>query len=59
MGNVKTFLLDDVTSDGREWFAFLDEVFHHTVRIVDSEIKGQRIRPSVHGIVVEELWCTE
>ena len=41
MGNVKTFLLDDVTSDGREWFSFLDEVFHHTVRIVDSEIKGR------------------
>lgn len=41
MGDIKTFLLDDVTSDGREWFSFLDEVFHHTVRIVDSEIKGR------------------
>lgn len=40
MGNVKTFLLDDVISDGREWFSFLDEVFHHTVRIVDSEINS-------------------
>ena len=40
MGNVKTFLLDDVISDGREWFSFLDEVFHRTVRIVDSEINS-------------------
>lgn len=41
MGNVKTFLLDDLTSGGRQWFAFLDEVFHHTVRIVDQEIESE------------------
>ena len=40
LGNVKTFNLDDLTFDGDGWYEFLDEVFHHTVRIVDSEVKS-------------------
>ena len=40
MGNVKTFALDDVIEDRPGWYAFLDEVFHHTIRIVDKRIES-------------------
>ena len=38
IGTVEVFLLDDVITDGPKWFGFLNEVFHHILRIVD-EIK--------------------
>lgn len=34
----KHFLLDDLLDDEKKWLEFLDEIFHHTVRIVDSKI---------------------
>lgn len=40
MGVTKTFLLDDLAHDGKEWLDFLNEVFHYTVRITDSTITG-------------------
>ena len=36
IGNVKVFLLDDLAHDGAEWFDFLNELFHYTVRITTS-----------------------
>lgn len=39
LGSVKVFDLDDVVVDGPAWYEFLDEVFHHTVRIVEREIR--------------------
>ena len=33
IGTVKVFLLDDVITDGPEWFGFLNEIFHHIIRI--------------------------
>ena len=33
MGGVKVFLLDDLSHDGQKWTEFVNEVFHHTVRI--------------------------
>lgn len=38
IGTVEVFLLDDVITDGPKWFGFLNEVFHHILRIID-EIK--------------------
>ena len=38
-GIVNVFLLDDVITDGKKWFNFLNEVFHHILRITD-EIKS-------------------
>ena len=38
LGIVKTFLLDELGHDGEAWASFLNEVFHHTVRITDSVI---------------------
>lgn len=38
LGIVKTFLLDELGHDGDAWASFLNEVFHHTVRITDSII---------------------
>ena len=38
MGVTKAFLLDDLAHDGDDWFDFLNEVFHYTVRITDSTI---------------------
>ena len=38
LGIVKTFLLDELGHDGDAWASFLNEVFHHTVRITDSVI---------------------
>ena len=35
----KYFLLDDLLEDDKgKWLEFLDEIFHHTVRIVDSRV---------------------
>ena len=41
MGVSKVFLLDDLAHDGQDWFDFLNEVFHYTVRITDSTITGK------------------
>ena len=38
LGIVKTFLLDDLAHDGDPWEAFLNEVFHYTVRITATTI---------------------
>ena len=42
LGITKTFLLDDLGHDDDEWYGFLNEVFHHTVRITDSIIASDR-----------------
>ena len=34
----KTFMLDDLSRDGPEWEAFLNEVFHYTIRITSARI---------------------
>ena len=39
LGIHKYFLLDDITHDGRGWNDFLNEVFHHIVRITDEVVK--------------------
>lgn len=39
IGVVKVFMLDDVTTDGPHWYNFLNEIFHHTLRIV-GEVNG-------------------
>lgn len=41
IGTIKVFRLDDVIEDGAPWFNFLNELFHHTVRITDSNITGE------------------
>ena len=38
MGVTMRFLLDDVAQDGEKWIGFLNEVFHHTIRITPSTI---------------------
>ena len=38
LGIVKTFFLDDLAYDGDPWAAFLNEVFHYTVRITAARI---------------------
>ena len=40
VGTIRVFRLDDVIQDGEGWFGFLNELFHHTVRITDSTITG-------------------
>lgn len=40
IGMIRVFALDDVIRDGVGWYAFLNEVFHHVVRITDSTITG-------------------
>lgn len=39
-GITKVFMLDDLTNDGPKWLAFLNEVFHHTVRITERTIRA-------------------
>ena len=39
LGIRKYFLLDDITHDGKGWADFLNEVFHHIVRITDEVIE--------------------
>ena len=34
LGNVKVYLLDDISCDGEPWNSFIEEVFHYTVRII-------------------------
>ncbi len=34
MGNVKVYLLDDVSQDGEPWDDFTNEVFHHAIRVI-------------------------
>ena len=38
LGIGKTFLLDDLAHDGEPWAAFLNKVFHYTVRITAATI---------------------
>ena len=38
LGIIERFLLDDLMGDGEKWAGFLNEVFHHTVRITDAPI---------------------
>jgi hypothetical protein len=40
MGVAKRYLLDDLIRDGEPWVGFLNEVFHHTVRITPSVIES-------------------
>lgn len=39
MGVARRYLLDDLIRDGEPWVDFLNEVFHHTVRITPSVIE--------------------
>lgn len=39
-GITKVFMLDDLAVDGEKWRAFLNEVFHHTVRITERTIRA-------------------
>jgi len=39
LGIRKYFLLDEVAQDGKVWIDFLNEVFHHVVRITDEVIE--------------------
>ena len=39
LGIGKYFLLDNITHDGEGWSDFLNEVFHHVVRITDEVIE--------------------
>ena len=39
MGVARRYLLDDLIRDGEPWIGFLNEVFHHTVRITSSVIE--------------------
>ncbi len=41
IGTIKVFLLDDLIADGNGWLAFLNELFHHTVRITDHTIGAE------------------
>ena len=40
LGIVKRFLLDDLTADADGWFDFVNELFHHTVRITPFPVSG-------------------
>ena len=37
-GTIKVFLFDDVVRNGPRWHEFLNEVFHHTVRLTNRTI---------------------
>ena len=34
MGDVKVYLLNDLSQDGERWDDFVNEVFHHAVRAI-------------------------
>ena len=34
IGNIKVYLLDEISQDGKKWDEFTNELFHHTVRII-------------------------
>ena len=38
IGTVDVFLLDDVIIDGPKWSSFLNEVFHHIIRITKDVV---------------------
>ncbi len=38
IGTFRVFKLDEVIEDGDGWYRFLNELFHHTVRITDTTI---------------------
>ncbi len=38
IGTIRVFKLDEVIEDGDGWYKFLNELFHHTVRITDTTI---------------------
>ena len=40
IGVIRRYLLDDLTQDGATWVQFLNEIFHHTVRITPSVIES-------------------
>ena len=40
LGITRRYLLSDLAHDGPEWLGFLNELFHHTVRITDTPISG-------------------
>lgn len=40
IGTVRTFQLDLISVEGEEWYRFLDELFHHTIRLVESTIRA-------------------
>ena len=42
-GIVYRFLLDDLMHDSKKWSDFLNEVFHHTVRITDAPITEEQV----------------
>ena len=43
LGIIERFLLDDLTQDDAKWAAFLNEVFHHTVRVTDAPITKEQV----------------
>lgn len=38
LGIVNQFLLDDLARDGEPWFSFLNELFHHIIRIAPGPV---------------------
>ena len=48
-GIVKRFLLDDLLRDDKKWAVFLNEVFHHTVRITDASITEEQAQKGGHA----------
>lgn len=40
IGTIRIFQLDHISVDGDEWYRFLDELFHHTIRLVDTTIRA-------------------
>ena len=43
LGITKRYLLDDLTHDDSKWADFLNEVFHHTVRITDVPVTEEHL----------------
>ncbi len=48
-GIINRFLLDNLTSDSKKWSEFLNEVFHHTVRITDAPISEEQVSQQSDG----------
>lgn len=44
LGILKRYLLDDLRRNTKEWVDFLNEVFHHTVRITDAPITEETLQ---------------
>lgn len=47
LGIVNQFLLDDLAQDGEPWFSFLNELFHHIVRIAPGPVDSAGAPESV------------